>query len=114
MKAAAKALAGAGCTVTEERAPSLAEAYQVTMGYLGRKHMNHDRLMRRWDTYRSAVLQFMSRFDLILSPVAPDIAPLSKARVVGDHDLNTFLVRADVAPPATVLHPGMSVWLQSE
>src|SRR5882762_6423 len=44
VKAAAKALAGAGCTVTEERAPSLVEAYQVTMGYLGRKHMNHDRL----------------------------------------------------------------------
>jgi HlyD family secretion protein len=33
-------------------------------------------------------------------------------RVVGDHDLNTFLVRADpVGPAATGLQPGMSVWL---
>jgi HlyD family secretion protein len=41
-----------------------------------------------------------------------EFATWRAARVVGDHDLNTFLVRADVAPPATVLHPGMSVWLQ--
>jgi hypothetical protein len=33
-------------------------------------------------------------------------------RAVGDHDLNTFLVRADpVGPAATGLQPGMSVWL---
>jgi len=34
------------------------------------------------------------------------------ARVVGDHDLNTFLVRADPAAPATALQPGMTVWLE--
>ena len=108
VKAAAKALAGAGCTVTEERAPSLAEAYQVTMGYLGRKHMNHDRLMRRWDTYRSAVLQFMSRFDLILSPVAPDIAPLSKARVVGDHQFSYTIPYSLSGNPCVVVRAGTS------
>jgi len=33
-------------------------------------------------------------------------------RVVGDYDLNTFLVRVDPVPTAGVLQPGMSVWLQ--
>jgi len=35
------------------------------------------------------------------------------ARVVGDHDLNTFLLRADAAPDAgSELQPGMTVWLE--
>jgi multidrug resistance efflux pump len=35
------------------------------------------------------------------------------ARVVGDHDLNTFLVRADpVEAAAADLQPGMTVWLE--
>jgi HlyD family secretion protein len=35
------------------------------------------------------------------------------ARVVGDHDLNTFLVRADpIDTTAGGLQPGMTVWLQ--
>jgi HlyD family secretion protein len=35
------------------------------------------------------------------------------ARVVGDHDLNTFLVRADpIDTTAAGLQPGMTVWLQ--
>jgi amidase len=108
VKAAAKALAAAGCTVTEERAPGLAEAYQVTMGYLGRKRMNHDRLMRRWDAYRSAVLQFMSRFDLILSPVAPDIAPLSRTRVVGDHQFSYTIPYSLSGNPCVVVRAGTS------
>jgi hypothetical protein len=32
--------------------------------------------------------------------------------VVGDHDLNTFLVRADPVVPAAALQPGMTVWLE--
>ncbi len=108
VKAAAKALAEAGCTVTEERAPSLVEAYQVTMGYLGRKRMNHDRLMRRWDAYRSTVLQFMSRFDLILSPVAPDIAPLWKTKVVGDHQFSYTIPYSLSGNPCVVVRAGSS------
>src|SRR5947209_17246431 len=88
VKAAARALASAGCVVTEERPPWLTEAYQLTMGFWGRKHINRDRMDRRWDAFRSSVLKFMSRFDLVLSPVAPDIAPLYKAKVVGDHQLD--------------------------
>jgi HlyD family secretion protein len=35
------------------------------------------------------------------------------ARVVGDHDLNTFLLRADaVGDAASGLQPGMTVWLE--
>src|SRR5256885_6899711 len=35
VKAAARALASAGCVVTEERPPWLTEAYQLTMGFFG-------------------------------------------------------------------------------
>jgi HlyD family secretion protein len=33
------------------------------------------------------------------------------ARAVGDHDINSFLVRADPVGPADGLEPGMTVWL---
>jgi len=42
-----------------------------------------------------------------------EFATWRAARVVGDYDLNTFLVRVDPVAPAAVLQPGMSVWLQS-
>jgi HlyD family secretion protein len=42
-----------------------------------------------------------------------EFATWRAARVVGDHDLNTFLVRADpVTPASEALQPGMSVWLE--
>jgi HlyD family secretion protein len=41
-----------------------------------------------------------------------EFATWRAARVVGDHDLNTFLVRADPVTPAAALQPGMSVWLE--
>ena len=33
------------------------------------------------------------------------------ARVVGDHDVNSFLVRADAGAPAREAEPGMTVWI---
>jgi HlyD family secretion protein len=44
-----------------------------------------------------------------------EFATWRAARVVGDHDLNTFLLRFDPAssPPAG-LQPGMTVWLRSD
>jgi HlyD family secretion protein len=42
-----------------------------------------------------------------------EFATWRAARVVGDHDLNTFLVRADPVTPAAALHPGMTVWLKA-
>src|SRR5207247_2369061 len=85
VKAAEKALSQAGCIVTEERPPSLRDAYQVTLAFWGRKHMSHERMYERWDAFRSTVLRFMSRFDLVLSPVAPDIAPLLRLKPAGNH-----------------------------
>ncbi len=88
VKAAARALSQAGCIVTEERPPSLGDAYEVTLAFWGRKHMSHERMYERWDAFRSTVLRFMSRFDLVLSPVAPDIAPLLRLKPAGNHQLS--------------------------
>jgi HlyD family secretion protein len=44
-----------------------------------------------------------------------EFATWRAARVVGDHDLNTFLLRIDpVGSSSTELQPGMTVWLRSE
>jgi amidase len=82
VRASARALGDAGCVVVEARPPALHEAHQVTLGYWGDKRMSHDRLYRRWDAFRTEMLAFMSGFDLIVSPVAPDIAPLYRSKVV--------------------------------
>lgn len=108
VKAAARALSAAGCNVTEERPPSLGEAYQLTLAYWGRKHMNHDRLFERWDAFRTAVLRFMSRFDLVLSPVAPNVAPLLKLKPVGDHPLSYTVPYSLSGNPCVVVRAGTS------
>ena len=44
-----------------------------------------------------------------------EFATWRAARVVGDHDLKTFLVRADpVGPASEMLQPGMKVWLHRQ
>jgi HlyD family secretion protein len=40
-----------------------------------------------------------------------EFATWRAARVVGDYDLNTFLIRADPVGDAVALEAGMSVWL---
>ncbi|HUL04830.1 MAG TPA: HlyD family efflux transporter periplasmic adaptor subunit [Candidatus Acidoferrum sp.] len=40
-----------------------------------------------------------------------DFATWRAARAVGDHDLNTFAVRADPGGPVGGLEPGMTVWI---
>ena len=42
-----------------------------------------------------------------------EFATWRAARVVGDYDLNTFLIRADPVGGAVALEAGMSVWLTS-
>jgi len=108
VKAASRALAAAGCTVTEERPPSLGEAYQLTLAYWGRKHMNHDRLFERWDAFRTVFLKFMTRFDLVLSPVASDVAPLLKIRPVADHQLSYTVPYSLSGNPCVVVRAGTS------
>lgn len=108
VKAASRVLAAAGCSVTEERPPSLAEAWQITLGYWGRKHMSHERLYKRWDGFRSALLRFMGRFDLILSPVAADVAPLYKAELPGDHRFSYTVPYSLTGNPCVVVRAGTS------
>ena len=108
VKAAARALAAAGCSVTEERPPALGEAYQVTLAYWGRKHMNHDRLYQRWDAFRTSFLRFMARFDIVLSPVAPNVAPLIREKPVGDHQLSYTVPYSLSGNPCVVVRAGTS------
>ena len=42
-----------------------------------------------------------------------DFATWRAARAVGDHDLNTFAVRADPTGPVGGLEPGMTVWISA-
>lgn len=108
VKAAARALAQAGCNVIEERPPSLGEAYQVTLAFWGRKHMSYEHMYERWDAFRTAVLKFMSRFDLVLSPVAPDIAPLLKIKPVANHQLSYTVPYSLTGNPCVVVRAGTS------
>jgi len=108
VKAAAHALADAGCEVTEARPPGLHEAHQVTLGYWGDKRMSHERLFKRWDSFRSGMLAFMSSFDLILSPVAPDIAPLYRAKIVPAHLFSYTIPYSLSGNPCVVVRAGTS------
>ena len=108
VRAAAKALAAAGCVVTEERPPALNEAHAVTLGYWGVRHMSHERLYRRWDGFRSSLLQFMSRFDLVLTPVAPDVAPLYRTKLNGDHQFSYTIPYSLTGNPCVVVRAGTS------
>ena len=108
VRAAARALADQGCVVSEERLPSLTEAWQVTQGYWGLRRMSHERMYRRWDAFRSTVLRFMDRFDLIVSPVAPDIAPLYRVKPVGDHMFSYTVPFSLSGNPCVVVRAGTS------
>ncbi len=108
VRSAAHALAEAGCNMTEARPPSLHEAHQVTLGYWGDKRMSHDRLFHRWDAFRTAMLGFMSDFDLIVSPVAPDIAPLYRARVEPAHQFSYTIPYSLTGNPCVVVRAGTS------
>jgi HlyD family secretion protein len=57
----------------------------------------------------------VDRIAALVTEIIPrgEFAVWRAARVVGDHDLNTFLVRADpIDTTAGGLQPGMTVWLQ--
>jgi len=108
VRSAARALADEGCVVTEERLPQLTEAWQVTVAYWGWRPMSQQRLLRRWDAFRGTVLKFMSRFDVVLSPVAPDVAPLYKAKVVGDHMFSYTVPYSLSGNPCVVVRAGTS------
>jgi amidase len=108
VRSSAHALAEAGCALTEARPPSLHEAHQVTLGYWGDKRMSHDRLYRRWDAFRTEMLGFMAGFDLIVSPVAPDIAPLYRSKVVATNMFSYTIPYSLTGNPCVVVRAGTS------
>jgi amidase len=108
VRSAAHALAEAGCVITEARPPALHEAHQVTLGYWGDKRMSHDRLYRRWDAVRTEMLGFMAGFDLIVSPVAPDIAPLYRSKVVAPNLYSYTSPYSLTGNPCVVVRAGTS------
>jgi len=108
VRACARALGDAGCTVTEARPPALHEAHQVTLGYWGDKRMSHERLYRRWDAFRTEMLGFMAGFDLILSPVAPDIAPLYRSKVTAPNTYSYTSPYSLSGNPCVVVRAGTS------
>ncbi|TMF68497.1 MAG: amidase [Chloroflexi bacterium] len=108
VRAAARALADAGCVIVEERPPGLPEAHVVTLAYWGVKHMSHERLYRRWDGFRSTILEFMTRFDIVLSPVAPTVAPLYRPRGAQDHQATYTIPYSLTGNPCVVVRAGTS------
>lgn len=107
VREAAHALAAAGCSITEERPPALSEARQVTLAYWN-KRMDHDRMYKRWDSFRTSLMQFMTRFDVMLSPVAPDVAPLYRAMVKPEHQFSYTLPYSLSGNPCVVVRAGTS------
>ena len=108
VRAAAHALADAGCAVTEARPPDLLEAHQVTLGYWGDKRMTHERLVKRWDAFRTSMLGFMSEYDVVLTPVAPDVAPLYRAKVVPAQQFSYTIPYSLTGNPCVVVRAGSS------
>lgn len=108
VRAASRALAEAGCIVTEERPPGLQEAHQVTLGYWGDRRMSHERLYKRWDGFRTTMLQFMSRFDLVVTAVAPDVAPLYRVKSVPAREFSYTSPFSLSGNPCVVVRAGTS------
>ncbi len=105
---AVHALQRAGCSVTEERPPQLRDAREVTLAYWGTKRMDHERMYRRWDGFRTALMQFMSRFDLVVTAVAPDVAPLYRAVDKPEHQFSYTLPFSLTGNPCVVVRAGTS------
>jgi amidase len=108
VRSAVRVLADAGCEMTEGRPPGLHEAHQVTLGYWGDKRMSHDRLYKRWDAFRTLMLGFMSGFDLIVTPVAPDIAPLYRSKYIPTNLFSYTIPFSLTGNPCVVVRAGIS------
>jgi amidase len=108
VQAAVHALSDAGARVTEARPPGLLEAREITRGYWGRIHMTHERLFSRWDGFRSTLLSFMSSFDLIVTPVAGEAAPLYRAKIPLDDQYSYTVPYSLGGNPAVAVRAGTS------
>jgi amidase len=102
------ALSQAGCRVIEARPEGLVEAREVTRGYWGRVPMTHERLISAWDRFRTQLLSFMQSYDLILTPVAADAAPLYRAKIPIDDQYSFTVPYSLGGNPAVVVRAGTS------
>jgi len=73
---AARALSDAGAVVEETRPPHLDQVWDITSRYWRSAELSREdeRLMLDWDGFRTAMLGFVERYDLILCPVADEPA----------------------------------------
>jgi amidase len=74
---AAEALREAGATVAEAAPPSRGHALTIEVWRSyggGMDALELYRLLRRWDAFRTEMLAFMERFDVLLTPVFPEPA----------------------------------------
>jgi HlyD family secretion protein len=88
--------------------PELSAALVLANAQVGEARVARDRVYPGVRVERVDMLERdvdTAKADLVF---AEQFATWRAARVVGDHDLNTFLVRADPVP----LQPGMTVWLE--
>ena len=74
---AARALADAGVVVEQTRPPALDQVWDITVRYWQSAELTGaemGRLIRDWDEFRTTMLGFVERYDLILCPVADEPA----------------------------------------
>jgi amidase len=74
---AVRALTEAGAVVEETRPPNLDQVWDITLRYWRSAKLSGkeiERLMLDWDEFRTAMLGFIERYDLILCPVADEPA----------------------------------------
>ena len=106
VQAAVKALQEAGCRVTEDRPDGLNQANEVASAYWERVHMTHESLIRQWDQVRTTLLGFMQRFDLVVTPVAPDGAPVFRSKEPLDDQYSYTVPYSLGGNPAVVVRAG--------
>jgi amidase len=108
VKAAVRALQDAGCRITEERPDGLIQANEVASGYWERVHMTHESLIRQWDQFRTTLLGFMQKVDLIVTPVASDAAPPFRNKEPVDDQFSFTVPYSLGGNPAVVVRAGSS------
>jgi len=108
VQAAVKALGDAGCRTTEDRPLSLEEARDVARGYWEKVRMTHESLIREWDHFRTTLLGYMQRYDLVVTPVAADAAPLYRAKIPMDDQYSYTVPYSLGGNPAVVVRAGTS------
>ncbi len=108
VKAAVKALQDAGCRITEERPDGLIQANEVASAYWERVHMTHESLIRQWDQFRTTLLGFMQKVDLVVTPVAADAAPPYRTKEPVDDQFSYTVPYSLGGNPAVAVRAGSS------